>query len=391
MSEDESIVLSPTWIRRAIGVSGFALPIVLVIGGLLFVPVQPTLSHYYHTKMNLAFVGLFAAVGLFMCAYRGYNSLERSAGFVVLVTSFMIGIFAPSDGSSSNWSGDAPIPQSIVGGHIHFAGTLLFFLLFWFFVWSFGEPRGGRLKLLEKKGYVRTLEKEKRDKWYVVCFWIMFGLGVIVIFDLAFLKSGWPVVLIGEWLTMWAFSLAWIIKGQWLFADKEDGQVREQTGEPGKVGTCEVRGNCCGRDRHRVSEWRTLVPSVLTAISAMLLVSIAILQLYAPSVAKYMFEPTLLDDSLFAVHIHQVSGKGYKLKWLRLLSCDDATPQSVQPSLKHSKESFRVAEDGHIAGLAGEVERMCPHNKYSNRVLNVRYSIRVFGISIHTIRESIQM
>ena len=225
--DEPDIIFDHNFIRRGIGILGFLLPIVIVVGGCLLFQIElpPTLSDYYHTKMHPFFVGLFAMVGLSVYAYRGYNSLERSAGFVVLVTAFMVGIFGPPL-DSETWDGTGRIPAYTVDGHIHYAGAVSFFFIFWFFVWSFGEPRGERLKRLNaarsKDGngeYKRSREKEKRDMVYAWCFWIMAALGVVGFLCTAIWRTDLPIVLLAETFIMWAFSLAWITKGQWIFPD----------------------------------------------------------------------------------------------------------------------------------------------------------------------------
>lgn len=222
---ESTIVFDKLWFRRSIGILGFILPIAVVLGGcFLGVEVQPSLSHYYHTEANGIFVFVFAALGLFVYAYRGYNSLERSAGFVVLVTSFMIGMFSPLSEEVSkelSWNGDGAIPEMIVDGHIHFVGTVLFFLIFWFFTWSFSEPRGDRMKRYFDCTGLSELpdNKKKRNLVYKCCFWIMAVLGAIAVVAAVIEGDVWYVVLICEWGIMWTFSLAWFTKGQLILRD----------------------------------------------------------------------------------------------------------------------------------------------------------------------------
>ena len=124
---DSTITLNTLWLRRLIGFTGFGLPVVMVVSGWAFdVDLQSSLSSYYHTKVNVVFIFLFIAVGVLVCAYRGYNSVERSAGVVVLVTSAMIALFPPGE---SVWLDDAawPANSTSVLGNIHFVGTILFF------------------------------------------------------------------------------------------------------------------------------------------------------------------------------------------------------------------------------------------------------------------------
>jgi hypothetical protein len=63
-------------LRQAVGYIGIALPVVIIIGGLILqhcFELQGSISKYYHTIMRNYFVGSLCAVALFLWFYRGYD------------------------------------------------------------------------------------------------------------------------------------------------------------------------------------------------------------------------------------------------------------------------------------------------------------------------------
>ena len=61
-------------IRKAIGILGISLPIVLVVlSWITFfdTKVQPSISNYYYTNLRELFTGVLCAVGLFLIRYQG--------------------------------------------------------------------------------------------------------------------------------------------------------------------------------------------------------------------------------------------------------------------------------------------------------------------------------
>jgi hypothetical protein len=78
-------IISYYTMRRAIGILGITLPLILVAGSSLFGPceeVQISISAYYHTNMRNIFVGLNCAVALFLFAYRGHDWMDNLAGYL---------------------------------------------------------------------------------------------------------------------------------------------------------------------------------------------------------------------------------------------------------------------------------------------------------------------
>lgn len=69
----KATVLSYLAVRRAVGLVGAFLPIVLFIYAKVFgFGMQPSISEFYHTHMGDIFVGCLVAIGVFLISYRGY-------------------------------------------------------------------------------------------------------------------------------------------------------------------------------------------------------------------------------------------------------------------------------------------------------------------------------
>jgi hypothetical protein len=70
----DPILITFITLRRAVGLLGIFLPVVLVVGLMLIncCPVQDSISQFYYTRMGSYLTGTLCAVGLFLFAYQGY-------------------------------------------------------------------------------------------------------------------------------------------------------------------------------------------------------------------------------------------------------------------------------------------------------------------------------
>jgi len=210
MSENsETHVRSYLALRKAIGVLGISLPIILALGVALLAPDegwQPTISDYVDTVMGGTFVGILFAIGVFLYFYIGYDQDPDQPRFL------------PSDRIASNLGGLFAIAVALFpttssvgfvqGVHV-VSATLLFLTLAYFALWQFTKTSGEM-----------TPEKLMRNRIYRVC-----GITILVCIALIGIH-GWllrdtgvadvkPVFWL-ESIALWAFGIAWLVKGEGL-------------------------------------------------------------------------------------------------------------------------------------------------------------------------------
>lgn len=219
-------------IRRAIGYLGISLPILLV--GLSFIsffktPLQPSISNYYYTNLREIFTGTLAAVGLFMIRYRGHgnasfwkndNLLTNIAGIMAIgVALFPMN---PDDFAVKIYT---LIPYAEKGlGWLHYGFAALLFLI---------------MALLAINVFTIGQEKETRDPKSILNennIYRFCGYSIIVFVVLVpvseTLKLFRYSTLILEALALFAFGIAWLIKGRALGDSGEIGKKLYQENNP---------------------------------------------------------------------------------------------------------------------------------------------------------------
>jgi len=210
-------------LRRIVGALGVALPVVVTVWGLFLSrwSVQDSLSDYYSLRTRDAFVGILFVIGWFLFAYRGYEKMDKIAGYLACVFALGVAIF-PNSGST--W-------ERIV----HFSSaTCLFLVLSFFSLLLFTKtkdsPKGFKPTVLSAfrfgatKSNSMTCEKKKRNIVYIVCGIVMLAcislIGLYMLFWQNTAISNIKPVFCLEWLMIWAFGTSWFIKGETILKDK---------------------------------------------------------------------------------------------------------------------------------------------------------------------------
>jgi hypothetical protein len=200
--------------RQVIGYLGLALPILLVqvqrlrpnalsdrwYGG--------SISAYYWTGADSLFVGLLAALSLFLLTYRGYANesyrYDRAAAIVAGVAAAVVAIFptTPPPGIS-------PLPwyRDWIATTHAVAAVILFSMFAVFSLWLFrmGGSEG-----------VKPADKKRRDAIYLLC-----GVGILASMAWALVAGQarrsifWP-----ESLALVFFAWSWLTKGRALHSVK---------------------------------------------------------------------------------------------------------------------------------------------------------------------------
>jgi hypothetical protein len=202
-------------VRALIGLLGVLLPVVLVFAddrvfGENPVP-RDSLSRYYYSGVREWFVGTLAATGAFLVAYKASErSLDNLLSVVAGAAAALIALF-PTGRPAAN----PPLPltplQNLLGEPavkvVHFAASGVFIVSLGVLSVTFGIREGRRQ---------RRVGKRPPDFWRLYHFacaatigaallWIAITMGLHV-------GPRWSL-LVGEWVSAWAFGLSWALKG----------------------------------------------------------------------------------------------------------------------------------------------------------------------------------
>ncbi len=210
----ETLVVSYLGVRRAVGVVGLLLPIVLgPVGWLAFgIEIQDNMSSYYHTALRDEFVGAMCAIGVFLFCYRGYDWIEGWTGKFGCLSALGVALF-PLDENSD------PLDQRSILGYLHTVSGGVFFLTLAFyslyhFPSSGAETRESAPHEAERNFIYRTSG--------IVILISMIAMGTY----LFLLPPGWKrlcndynFLFWMEWIAVWSFAAAWLTKGRAILAE----------------------------------------------------------------------------------------------------------------------------------------------------------------------------
>jgi hypothetical protein len=214
MKTENTLHSSQYRLRIAIGLLGMVLPaIVLAIHGKLL----SSISHYYYTPGGIFYIGILFAMSLILVTYEGHSPSEKEKYSDNQVTSLagicaMIMVIVPA---KCMGAGDVSLCfnlNSYLFGHndlflrnIHNISTGIFiFLLGWMCVKKFSSNK----------------EKPMHNRFYKGCGYIVWlciaSLTILFAiedrFDLN--KYVWGYTFYLETIAIWAFALAWLVKGK---------------------------------------------------------------------------------------------------------------------------------------------------------------------------------
>jgi len=197
------LVFSYLQLRKAIGILGIVLPIILFFGALIIfnTGLQSSISQYYHTYMGDVLVGTLCAFGVFLYSYKGYSG---DAIYAKLASIFAIGIalFPTIDNNNTNYV--APFI-----GILHMIFNIAFFVMLIYF--SYFLFTKSDQKVLPKKKRQRNKVYKTSGLLMAICI-----VGIIIDFFLPNLTSwlGDSPVFWFETFAIWAFGISWFTKGE---------------------------------------------------------------------------------------------------------------------------------------------------------------------------------
>lgn len=245
---DEHILSSYSVLRWVMCGFGFALPLLLVIGGRLglwwlgeSLPIQNSLSAYYHAQadhqeLNMCldhagdyrdlFVGLLAGISLCLIIYTGFGKLENwllnGAGICLAGVAFF-----PTgwpDASLYEYCQKIPGFKPFLGSHflglpvpVHLVSAIGFFLLITL------------VNVLTAMNSVDVIADHDIKRFWTRVFrfarWLMpISIGSVMAVHLftGTRLIGDRFVLLLEWAGIWAFSLYWLLKSLEILGSRVD-------------------------------------------------------------------------------------------------------------------------------------------------------------------------
>ena len=224
---NNDLVISFLTLRNLIGISGMALPLVLVMftsKGENDKVIEHSISEYYYTSNGDILVVLLSVIGVFLVTYKGYNHFwERALTVIAAVCGVGVGFFptATEEGNSLSiheLKETVPMFFGLIQWHFVFAG-LFFVALAIISIYYFPMTNKNNLTT----GHLKK-QKAKRNVVYRICGWTMLlcvALMIIYFKTTPASLDNTPVIFILETVAVEAFGISWITKGQTLWPDGE--------------------------------------------------------------------------------------------------------------------------------------------------------------------------
>ena len=224
---DNELVLSFLSVRRAIGLLGYFLPLVLIVYG-LWSPdgILGSISAYYYTPMREVFVGTLCAQAVFLWSYEGYRDpdpaliTDRNIARLAAIGVLLVALMPTAEANAYKAAEAAPVTmdrpvdctlaQCLLGDQtasmIHNLGAFLFFGALAVFC-----------LVLFVKGGTETPEKRARQRIYRICGWIIIAaMALMAVVSLGGLTERLAHLRPIFWLEVaasFAFATSWLVKG----------------------------------------------------------------------------------------------------------------------------------------------------------------------------------
>jgi len=251
---ERSLAVSFVSLRRAIGIIGILLPLVLALVKIIFESpgLQGSISSYYYTEARNVFVGSMCAVAVFLISCKRSERWDTVSGILAGVFALGVAMF-PTTPDSGATSTDKAI------GAVHLASAAAFFIalaLTSILLFTKTNPADTR----QRKGWGRfspllvtsTLpgkplsgRKKARNLVYRVCGYTIVG-SIIAMFVVTRLPDSSPILDLHptfwlESLAVVAFGASWLVKGETLLRDR-----RPAVSSPAAASPAAARGSQTG-------------------------------------------------------------------------------------------------------------------------------------------------
>ncbi len=218
---DNEKIISYTKLRAFIGIIGVILPVVAVLGCVVWgdgkYSFQISISHYYYSKMHIVFTGVLCVLGGFLITYKGRNDWENKLSNFAGACAFGIAACPTEFSGFRTGPGKDNIYLLLCDdvtpfwGKVHFAFAGLLFACFVIFCLHFFQKPDNEYQDTDE------IKFKRRRKIYTGCGWaIIISIVLIAVFAI------WPHMKQGifkystfifETTSLWAFGIAWLVKG----------------------------------------------------------------------------------------------------------------------------------------------------------------------------------
>ncbi|MEM7473318.1 MAG: DUF998 domain-containing protein [Pseudomonadota bacterium] len=227
MPQQDARVFSHLATRRAIGLLGMALPIVLYIyARQTGAGMQPSISDFYNTAFGDYLVGSLVAAGFFLISYKGYARLpgerlsDRWVATLAGLGAIGVALFPTTPAPLKSCTGTGAlgsgyIPQGFTFHwehmqYLHFGSALLFFICLAIFC----------LRLFPKTPDGQVDYKRDEHPIYLAC-GIAIVVSIVALIPTGFVScavtadlNALNYVFWVETLAVFAFGISWLVKGK---------------------------------------------------------------------------------------------------------------------------------------------------------------------------------
>ena len=219
-------IISYYTMRKAVGVLGISLPLILIGGSFILGDcreVQSSISTYYHTNMRDVFVGFNCAVALFLVAYRGHDWRDNLAGYMGCIFVLGVAFFPCTISNPGQECLTVPLKIHPLAGTLHNLCALSYFIVL--ITYSLVLFPMTHLDMITGEKKTMSGQKRKRNVIYYVCGSLMSVSLLLIVVYMAVLKKTMPSladlnpVLWLESIMMLSFGISWLTKAQLFFRD----------------------------------------------------------------------------------------------------------------------------------------------------------------------------
>jgi hypothetical protein len=221
-------IIDAKTLLKIVGAIAFLLPFILILFSSFLNEKEifrPSISDYVYSDVSVAFIGCLSAVSMYFFAYVGYdtsNEEKLNAKFLGKLSdqniATIIAIFAAFVAIFPTTPLDPNDQDNIIAG-VHFLSASLFLLLLAYMsIARFTKSSS------QREALVGTM-KGKRNIVYRIAGWVMVAsVGIMAIYFIATTQATKDqfkyIILIGETICLFAFGIAWIVKGELVMKDK---------------------------------------------------------------------------------------------------------------------------------------------------------------------------